>query len=140
MLVTREELEGQWNQVKGRLRQRWGQLTDDELQQARGSTDELVGMIEQKTGESRRAIEDYLEEILADGSSAVQAATESVREYAHQAAEAAHVGYEQAAASVRAGYEQAEGMIRRKPAESIAVAFGAGLIAGVILGLVMKSR
>ena len=140
MLVTREELEGQWNQVKGRLQHRWGQLSDDELQQVRGSADELVGMIEQKTGESRRAIEDYLEEILTDGSSAVHAASEAVREYAHNAAEAAQVGYEQAAASMRAGYEQAEGMIRRKPGESIAVAFGAGLIAGVILGLVMKSR
>jgi uncharacterized protein YjbJ (UPF0337 family) len=140
MLVTREELEGQWHQVKGRLQNRWGQLTDDELQQARGSSEELVGMIEEKTGESRRAIEDYLEEILTDGSSAVQAATETVRQYAHHAADAAHVGYDQAAASVRAGYEQAEGMIRSKPAESIAVAFGAGLITGIILGLVMKSR
>ena len=49
-------------------------------------------------------------------------------------------GYEQMAESMRARYEDAEGMIRDRPLESIAVTFGAGLITGVVLGLVLRSR
>ena len=36
-MVKREEIQGRWNEVKGRLKEHWGQLTDDELQQAKGS-------------------------------------------------------------------------------------------------------
>ena len=34
-MITRQELEGHWNQVKGQVKERWGQLTDEELMQAR---------------------------------------------------------------------------------------------------------
>jgi len=140
MTVTRQELEGKWNEVKGRLQDRWGQLNDDELQRVRGNATELVGVIQQKTGESRHEIENFLDEVVADGASAVQAAKESAREYSHQAAEALEEGYEQVAESFRRGYGQAEGMVRSRPTESVAVAFGAGIITGVVLGLVLKSR
>ena len=140
MLVTRQELEGKWNEVKGRLQDRWGQLTDDELQRARGNADELVGMIQQKTGESRREIEGFLQKAVGDGASAIQAAAESARQYAHQATDSVQAGYEHVSESLRSGYEQAEGMVRRRPTESVAVAFGAGIVTGVVLGLVLKSR
>jgi uncharacterized protein YjbJ (UPF0337 family) len=139
-MVTRQELEGKWNEVKGRLQDRWGQLTDDELQRGRGSANELVGVVQQKTGESRREIEAFLDEVIAEGGSMVGAAKEAAQEYAHQASEAMHAGYDQVAQTVVSGYEQAENAVRRHPAESVAVALGAGIITGVVLGLLMKSR
>lgn len=139
-MVTRQELEGKWNEVKGRLQDRWGQLTDDELQRGRGSATELVGVVQQRTGESRREIEAFLDEVIAEGQSGLAGAKVAAQEYAHQASEAVHAGYQQVADSVRTGYEQAEGMVRSRPGESVAVAFGAGIITGVVLGLVLKSR
>ena len=139
-MITRQELEGQWNQVKGQVQERWGELTDDELTEARGSADQLVGVIQEKTGESRRAIEDFLEQTIEGGTSVAQKVADTARTYADQAGEAYRQQYDQVAESVRSGYQQAEGMVQRKPMESVAVAFGAGIITGVVVGLMVKSR
>ncbi len=139
-MITRQELEGQWNQVKGQVQQRWGELTDDELLEARGSADQLVGVIQQKTGESRRAIEDFLEQAIEGGGTIVQQVADTARVYADQASEVAREQYDHVTEKVRAGYEQAESVVQRKPVESVAVAFGAGIITGVLVGLVLKSR
>jgi len=52
--------EGRWQQVRGRIRQTWGTITDDELDSARGSWDRLIGAIKEKTGEAADTIEDKL--------------------------------------------------------------------------------
>ncbi|MBX3440435.1 MAG: DUF883 family protein [Planctomycetaceae bacterium] len=140
MTVTKQALEGNWNELKGRLQDRWGQLTDDDLMRARGNANELIGLIQKKTGAARKDIEGFLEDVVANGASAFQAVKDSARDYSQQASEAMHAGYDQVAESVRTGYEQAEGMVRSRPVESIAVAFGAGIITGVILGVVLKPR
>jgi len=54
---TSQKWEGRWEQLSGRAKQLWGDLTDDELTHARGQYDELVGVINEKTGESREEIE-----------------------------------------------------------------------------------
>jgi ElaB/YqjD/DUF883 family membrane-anchored ribosome-binding protein len=110
------------------------------LRDFQGTANELVGVIQRKTGESRQKIEDFLDEIIAGGASAFEQVTESAREYAREASERFQETYDQAADRVRGGYEEAAEMVRRRPAESVAVAFGAGLIAGVIVGLTMRSR
>lgn len=46
-----------WNIAKGKLKQRWANLTDDDLQFAEGKQEELVGRIQKRTGESREAVE-----------------------------------------------------------------------------------
>ena len=86
-MITRQELEGQWNQVKGHVQERWGQLTDDDLREARGSADRLVGVIQEKTGESRRAIEDFLEQTIEYGESIMQQFKDTARSYADQVGE-----------------------------------------------------
>jgi len=145
-MITRQELEGKWNEVKGRIQEKWGALTDDELQRVRGNANALVGVIEQKTGASRRVIEEFLDEAIAGGASAVTGAMESAREFAGKATEFAGKAsdkvreqYDEVAESVRAGYEEAEDMVRRKPVESVAVAFGAGIVTGVLVGLLLHS-
>lgn len=139
-MITRQELEGHWSDLKGQLQKKWGQLTDDDLMQVRGDANQLVGVIQTKTGETRRAIETFLDEAVAGGSSFVKQAVESAKDYAGQAGQAARRSYEQVASGMSSGLEQTQEMVRRSPTESIAVAFGAGLIAGVVTGLILKSR
>jgi uncharacterized protein YjbJ (UPF0337 family) len=56
---------GKWNQVRGEVKRRWNMLTDDELDQARGSLDKLVGLVQEKYGYSRdlarREVDQYFQ-------------------------------------------------------------------------------
>jgi uncharacterized protein YjbJ (UPF0337 family) len=60
--MTKLELKGGWNEVKGKLKQKYAQLSDDDLAFAEGKEDELLGRLQQKLGKSkedlRREIED----------------------------------------------------------------------------------
>src|SRR3954453_6207991 len=85
MAINAQELQGQWNKLRGQVKQRWGQLTDDDLQIQGGNVDQLVGKIQQRTGEGREAIEKYLTELTSRGSSVVSQAAETVGNYAQQA-------------------------------------------------------
>ena len=56
------EIKGDWNITKGKLKQKWAKLTDDDLQFVEGKQEELVGRIQKRTGESREAIEKVIKE------------------------------------------------------------------------------
>jgi uncharacterized protein YjbJ (UPF0337 family) len=54
--MTNLELKGKWNEVKGKLKQKYGQLTDDDLSFAEGKEDELLGRLQKKLGKSKEAL------------------------------------------------------------------------------------
>jgi uncharacterized protein YjbJ (UPF0337 family) len=56
------EMKGKWNEIKGRLKKAYAELTDDDLIYAEGKEDELIGRIQQKTGQSREALIKFIEE------------------------------------------------------------------------------
>jgi uncharacterized protein YjbJ (UPF0337 family) len=106
-MVNQQTLQGNWNELKGKLRNKWGQLTNDDLQQARGSVDQLIGLIQRKTGEDRNTVEKFLEEATADGATAVSEAADTAREYAQQAMETVQERTKQAADTFKKSYDQA---------------------------------
>ena len=55
--MTKLEIKGDWNITKGKLKEKWAQLTDNDLQYSEGRQEELVGRIQKRTGETREAIE-----------------------------------------------------------------------------------
>lgn len=55
--MTNLEIKGDWNIAKGKLKQKWAQLTDDDLQYVEGKQEELLGRIQKCTGETREAVE-----------------------------------------------------------------------------------
>jgi uncharacterized protein YjbJ (UPF0337 family) len=57
------EIKGDWNVTKGKLKQKWAKLTDDDLQYVDGRQDELLGRIQKRTGETREAVEKAVKEI-----------------------------------------------------------------------------
>lgn len=58
-----DRIEGNWKQMVGHARQRWGKLTDDDLELAAGKRDELVGRIQERYGKNRdeaeREVDDW---------------------------------------------------------------------------------
>ena len=60
--MNKLEIKGDWNIAKGKLKQKWAKLTDDDLQYADGKHDELLGRIQKRTGETREAIEKAVKE------------------------------------------------------------------------------
>lgn len=139
-MLSEQTMQGHWNEIKGKLRSKWGQLTDDELQRAQGNVSQLIGTIQRKTGEARENIEEFFDQLESSASSAVGSATETVRRYALDASESVQEGTRQAAEKIRESYADAETLVRERPAESVAVCFGAGLITGVVVGLLLRSH
>ncbi|MCR9085765.1 MAG: CsbD family protein [Rhodobacteraceae bacterium] len=52
-----DTVKGNWKEWKGKAQQKWGELTDDELQQADGKREELVGLVQQRYGKTKEEAE-----------------------------------------------------------------------------------
>jgi len=138
--MNQQTLNANWNEIKGKVREKWGQLTDSDLPQRQGDLEQLVGIIQRKTGEGRESIQKFLQEMSGSATSAMGTAAETVRDYAQQASEGVQHTAKQAADQVRAGYDEAERFVRNRPGESLLVCFGLGLITGVVIALSVRSR
>jgi len=140
MAINVQELQGQWNKLRGQVKERWGQLTDDDLQIHGGNIDQLVGKIQQRTGESRESIEKFLTDLTGRGSAGVAQAAEAVGNYAQQAGERLRDRYGDLADQARDRFDSAQDAVRQNPGQSLATAFGVGLVAGLVVGLALRSR
>lgn len=61
--MNKLEVKGNWNEIKGKLKQRYGNLTDDDLTFADGKQDELLGRLQKRLGKSKEELKRELEEI-----------------------------------------------------------------------------
>ncbi len=57
------EVKGNWNELKGKLKSKWGMLNDDDLTYEEGQDDQLIGRIQKKTGQTREAIRDFINKL-----------------------------------------------------------------------------
>lgn len=57
------ELEGKWNQVKGKIKQKYGKLSDDDLSYSEGKFDEMLGRLQEKTGKSKEILKREIESL-----------------------------------------------------------------------------
>ncbi|HEX2747354.1 MAG TPA: CsbD family protein [Verrucomicrobiales bacterium] len=56
-------LKGNWNQLKGKLKQKYANLTDDDLLFEEGKEEELYGRLQKKTGETKEKLRDFMEKL-----------------------------------------------------------------------------
>jgi uncharacterized protein YjbJ (UPF0337 family) len=60
--MNSDQMKGKFKQLAGEIKRKWGQITDDDVTQAEGSTEKLVGKIQERTGERREEIEKWLKQ------------------------------------------------------------------------------
>ncbi len=138
--MNEQTIKGQWKQIQGKVKEKWSDLTDDELGRTKGNMDQLIGLIQRKTGEGRAKIQSSLEELSGEGSSMMNRFAETAQDYAGSTMEAVQGAAEQVYDTARAGFEETHRMVKGSPLESIAITFGVGIVAGILIGLAIRSR
>ena len=140
MSTQQEHVFENWDSLKGKILERWNQLSEDELMDVEGHLDQLVSLIEQKTGEARKKIKRVIDELNEEYGGAFDDAKRAARDYAEHTNEAVHEAADRVRERAREGIEHAHETVRRRPAEAVAVAFGTGLLVGLVIGLMSRSR
>jgi len=60
------QFKGKWNQLKGRVKQEWADLTDDDLLYEEGKEDELLGKIQERTGKTKDELRTWFDKQIKD--------------------------------------------------------------------------
>ncbi len=61
MSALTDKMKGNWNIIKGKLKQEYGELTDKDLVYAEGKEDELLGRIQKKTGKAKEELKKFID-------------------------------------------------------------------------------
>ncbi len=61
--MNRDQAKGKWDQLMGRAKKAWGELTDDDFKKAEGSEDKLYGVIQERFGDTKEAIKAKLDKL-----------------------------------------------------------------------------
>ena len=69
--MNKDIFEGKWKEMRGQVKEWWGKLTDDELEQANGNAEQIVGLLQQKYGYTHEAAEEEFNRRIADFKDAV---------------------------------------------------------------------
>jgi uncharacterized protein YjbJ (UPF0337 family) len=140
MNLNTQTLDNHWQEIIGKLHERWGALNEEDLRNSRGNVDQLVGTIQRRTGETKDTVQHFLEEIAQTYSGRTQQAADAIRQFAGRAAESMQGASEQASEAMRTSMKQSRDMVRQHPMESILACFGAGVVTGVVVGLLFRPR
>ncbi|MEX2112870.1 MAG: hypothetical protein WD845_06760 [Pirellulales bacterium] len=132
-MVDREVLAQQWTDVCARLQQKWSQLSEADFRACEESVERLIDQIQQKTGESREVITQFLSQVADEAAVAAREFRDTL-----QGKLQAGAGY--AADTAKQGYEAAERVVQERPGQSLTVAFGLGVAAGVGLAILLRER
>ncbi len=63
MSATTDKIKGNWNELKGKLKQQYGQLTDNDLTYAEGKEEELYGRLQQKLGKTKAQVKEMIDAV-----------------------------------------------------------------------------
>ncbi len=139
-MVTKEEVQGSWNQLAGAVKSKYSQITGDDLVGVQGNVQQLAGVIQRKTGKAREEIDEFLKTASATTVSTVGKISAAASDMASMASETIHDGYDYARDASRDGIKAATETIQHRPAESLLIAMGIGVVAGLIIGASLFGR
>ena len=150
-MVDQATFQGNWNQIKGKIKEKYGQLTDDDLQSFNGNVDQLIGKIQQRTGEGRQQIEEFLGSLSSGSNNLLEKGRHMAEDAVHRGQEFMSQGMQrgrdmwgetssQMSERFSEGYHQAEDTIRTHPTQAVAIAFAAGLVTGLGMCMLASRR
>jgi len=136
--------EGSWNRIKGKLREKYGQLTDNDLEFMKGKEEELFGRLQTKLGLSREqlvSVINNLKEATDAGAATLNETVEQLKKKATDftsdvksaAIDKARELGEQTESMVRSIHQNARDYVRREPRKAICKALVAGFVVGLML-------
>ncbi len=139
-MVTREQMSGNWHSVIGKVKERYGQITSDELSKVEGNMDQLVGLIERKAGQTREQAEEFLSSLYDKAEGTFRQVSEKGHQAYNQAYELLDEGMKQVSQKANEGYEYAKDTVARRPGESLALVAGLSMLAGIAIGVSIYSK
>jgi uncharacterized protein YjbJ (UPF0337 family) len=144
-----------WDEIKGQLKQRFGQLTDDDLAFVEGKGEELLARLREKLGMSVKELDQVLSEFNGAASDRLEKTKAKLGHLADEAREKAHAvagevrakagaaadevkaqataAYGQARERARGYFSEGEEYVRQNPRESLLAALCAGFVAGLLI-------
>lgn len=136
--------DGSWNKIKGKLKQKYAQFTDDDLLFVEGKGDELLGRLQAKLGLSETALLDLLhglkesamslgENVRGKVSDAAARVGEVVGDAKEKVTEAAGEAYDHACQSARTLRGKAENFVTGQPLKALLSALAVGFVAGILI-------
>ena len=140
MAINAQELQGQWNQVKGKVKEKWNQLSDEDLHVSGANFDQIIGKIQSKVGVGRDEIEKFFSSLTSNSAGVISGVAEKARDFASTAGDRLQDKYGVASDYARERLEQGEDYVRANPGPSIAAALGLGLVVGLVVGISLRSR
>ncbi len=139
-MITKDQLLGNWNNIVGSIKEKFGDFSADELARVEGNFEQLVGLVQRKSGQSRDQISSFLTECCETVGSTYGRVSNRASQYIDSAGETMHDQYSRVASEAKKGLDYTAKSVGRRPLESLAIALGSGVIAGVLLGLSMSNR
>ena len=139
-MVTRDQLMGNWNGIVGSIKEKFGEFTKDELTRVEGNFEQLVGLVQRKSGQSKEQISEFITECSRTAGTTYNQVANRASHYADAAGEAIRDNYDRVASEAKRGLDYTAQTVGRRPVESLALAIGAGVVAGVMLGISMSNR
>lgn len=136
--------DGSWNKIKGRLKQKYAQFTDDDLLYVEGKGEELLGRLQTKLGLKEAALIEMLNELNASAMGLGESVREKVSEAAARVGEvvgdakakvteAAGEACEHARQGARTLQENAKDYVSQQPVKALLTALAVGFIAGILI-------
>jgi len=139
-MITKEEAQGTWNQLAGAVRSKYAQITGDDVASVNGNVQQLAGVIQRKTGKAKEEVDDFLRSVSDSTSSTVGRISEAASDIASKTTDTIREGYDYAREVSRDGVKAATETVQQRPGESILLAMGIGVVAGLIIGTSMCGR
>jgi uncharacterized protein YjbJ (UPF0337 family) len=117
-------IQGHWNDYKGRIKERWGRLTDSDLTQIEGHRDRLIGLLQTRYGIARDQVEQQVNDFISSAQNWLEEAKQKVAEFAEQGKEYFEENsFKDMAADVR-------DLMVRYPVQSALIGLGVGYLIG----------
>ena len=123
-----DEIKGDWTNAKGKVKEQWGELTDDDLMQARGGKDQLIGRIQSRYGKTREEASQEVDEFLSSSSGWLGKVQDTVTEKAHEVEEYFKKS------DMSDIMDDVQKVIAKYPTQAVILSLGVGFLIGRGLG------